>query len=55
MSEPKTREVLKWDRCPKCGSENFLVGARHTLCNMCDWKTAEYPYTPEPIKEGSEG
>ena len=55
IAEPKVRpsagctELLgacKWDVCPNCGSENFLVGSTKTLCNMCDWETTEYPYSP---------
>ena len=61
IAEPKARPAVgctelsgacKWDACPNCGSENFLVGTTKTLCNMCDWETTEYPYSPNADAHG---
>ena len=49
QQQAAVRHELKWQACPKCGSENFLVGATKTLCNMCDWETTEYPYTSSSV------
>jgi len=31
------RKVLRWDRCPKCGTENFIAGNDRADCLSCDW------------------
>jgi anaerobic ribonucleoside-triphosphate reductase len=50
---PIVRYDLKWHVCPKCGSENFLVGVTKTFCNECDWETAEFPYMSKQEEAGN--
>lgn len=40
----KYKEILRWQKCPKCKTENFSVFIKKTFCLNCDWETFEYPY-----------